>query len=61
MTANLPLLYSVFGLAGTGGKGDPLWGLTQIQTFEELFLLEFGLFLERGFVYIAVLSLASKP
>ena len=28
MSTNLPLLYSVFGLAGTGGEGDPLcWSL----------------------------------
>ena len=26
MSTKLPLLYSVFGLAGTGGEGDPLWG-----------------------------------
>ena len=24
MSTKLPLLYSVFGLAGTGGEGDPL-------------------------------------
>ena len=25
MSTNIPLLYSMFGLAGTGGEGDPLW------------------------------------
>ena len=25
MSTTLPLLYSMFGLAGTGGKGGPLW------------------------------------
>ena len=25
MSTNLPLLYSMFGLAGTGGEGDILW------------------------------------
>ena len=26
MSPNLPMLYSMFSLAGTGGEGDPLWG-----------------------------------
>ena len=26
MSTNLLLLYSMFGLSGTGGEGDPLWG-----------------------------------
>ena len=25
MSTNLPLLYSMFSLAGAGGDGDPLW------------------------------------
>ena len=35
MSTNIPLMYSLFGLAGTGGKGDSLWG--QANNKERLF------------------------
>ena len=32
MSTKLPLLYSMFGLAGTGGEGDPAWLTLPLKT-----------------------------